>query len=281
MSKYISIVFIAGMLSLFLSSFALAQKLKPEEIIAKHLDSIAAANVRTARKNLIAVGDVTVDYITQKNPSATGRVVMASEGRKMFLGFSLNASDYPMEKIIYDGGRSQVDFVRPGARSDLGSFLNSNGDLLNQGLLGGTLTTAWALLNLDELRPKLSGGGTKKIDGVECYSIGYSPRGGNDLNITLYFEKDTFRHIRTEYSRVISAAIGRTIDTSARQQETRLRVVETFSDFGPVGELTLPKHYKLHYSFSGSSGIKEVSWTYKLLEFAVDQSMDPNTFAIN
>ena len=38
---------------------AYAQKIKPEEIIAKHLDSVAASDVRAATKTIVAVGSGT------------------------------------------------------------------------------------------------------------------------------------------------------------------------------------------------------------------------------
>ena len=56
-----------------LSAFAasgLGQKLKPEEIVAKHLDSIGTAEARMATKTRMAVGDATVTFIPQKNQAA-------------------------------------------------------------------------------------------------------------------------------------------------------------------------------------------------------------------
>jgi hypothetical protein len=272
---------LAVIAAVFLLSTSLtAQKLKPEEIIAKHLDSIAPADKRAATKSLVAVGEVQVDYITQKNQSAKGRVVVASEGQKLFFGLSLNAADYSQEKIIFDGKKSSVDFVRPGVRSDLGSFVQSNDELASHGLLGGTLSTSWALLNAEQGKAKISSSGTKKIDGIETYALAYAPKGGNDLEITMYFDKQTFRHVRTEYSRIISSGIGRTINESARTSETRLKVTEDFSDYKDFQGRMIPHKYKMYYTFTGTNGTKEVSWTYVLTEFAFNQALDAGTFAV-
>lgn len=257
-----------------------AQKLKPEEIVAKNLDSIAPADVRALFKTFIAVGEVTVKYVTQKNPSANGRVVLASADDRSFLGFSLNAADYPSEKIVFDGNKTSVDFVRPGSRSTLGSFILSNGTLVSNGLFGGVLSTNWALLKTDVRRPKLSSNGIKKIDGKEVYALGYSPRGGGDLDITLYFDKETFRHVRTEYSRTSSASIGRTIDESAQQSETRFKIVENFGEFSSEKGLMMPHAYSLQYLVTGANGTTEIVWNYVLLEFAVNQPIDDSTFMI-
>src|SRR5438445_13533754 len=95
------------------------QKMKAEEVISRHLTSIGPADKRALIKSLVAVGDVRVDYITQKNQSATGRIVIASEGNKMFFGMKLNALDYPQEKILFDVKKADVAIVRGGARSVL------------------------------------------------------------------------------------------------------------------------------------------------------------------
>lgn len=265
----------------FLSTSAAAQKLRPEEIVAKHLDSIAAADKRNAARSLVAVGEVQIEFVTQKNQPAKGRVVVASEGQKLFFGMSLNAADYPREKIVYDGDKSSVDFVRPGVRSDLGTFVQSNGELIDHGLLGGTLSTAWALLNTESNKPKISGGGTKKIDGAEVYVLNYMPKGGSDLDIKMFFDKETFRHVRTEYARTISSSIGRTINESARTSETRLKITEDFSDYKDFQGRMMPHKYKMYYTFTGTNGTKEVSWTYDLSEFAINQPLDAGTFVVS
>ncbi len=101
------------------ASSASGQKLQAEEVIAKHLDSIAPAEKRASIKSFIAVGEVLVEYLTQKNQPASGRIVIASEGTKMFFGMRLNASDYPQDKFIFDGSKVDIGLVRPGTRSPL------------------------------------------------------------------------------------------------------------------------------------------------------------------
>jgi hypothetical protein len=266
---------------LLLAVFSLpvfAQKMKPEDVLAKHLESIGTAEVRAAVKSQLAVGDVSVEFISQKNLTANGRIVMASEGSKNFLGMNLNANDYPLEKFTYDGKKSKVAFVRTGVRSVLGNFILSNDLLLEESLLGGTLSTSWALLNTANNKAKVSFDGTKKIDGKEVYVLGYSPKGGGDIDIKLYFDKETFRHVRTEYKRTSSAAIGRTIDESARQSESRLKVVEDFSDFKAEKGVMLPHSYKLNYSVSGQNGTTEIEWKFNLTQFVFNQTLDAKTF---
>jgi hypothetical protein len=260
-----------------LAPFANGQKLTAEEIISKHLDSIGTAENRSSLKTLIAVGEVRMDYITQKNQPAVGRILVASEGAKLFLGMKLNASDYPQETFIFDGDKSSVGLVRNGKRSPLGSFVQSNGVLLSHGLFSGTLGSSWALLNTGTNKAKISTSGTKKINGQEAYALSYNPKGGSDVNITMYFDKETFRHIRTEYTRTSSASMGRTPDESARQNETKLKVTEDFSDFKEFKGLTLPSKYKILYSTTGSN-TTEIQWVSEFTEFSVNEKLDAQTF---
>jgi hypothetical protein len=258
-----------------------AQKLKPEEIIAKHLESIGTAEARAGVKSQMAVGDAVVTFVSQKNQAAVGRIVMASAGSKNFLGLQLNASDYPGERFSYDGARAKVAGVVNGQRSFFGNFVDSNELILRESLLGGALAQSWALNDIASKKAKLSGGGLKKIDGKEYYVIEYGPKGGSDVDITMFFEKDTFRHARTEYKRTSSAGIGVRPEQSSGFDETRLRVVEVYSDFREEKGLTLPHTYKLTYSESGQRGTREVEWAYSLTEFAFNQPLDEKTFDVD
>jgi hypothetical protein len=255
---------------------AFSQKMKAEEVIAKHLESIGTAEVRASVKNQMAVGDVAVTFVSQKNQPAQGRVVMVSEGTKNFLGMNLNANDYPLEKFSYDGKDAKVAFVRTNVRSILGNFILSNQLMLEESLLGGTLATSWALSNLATNKAKVSFDGTKKIDGKEVYILGYTPKGGSDIDIKIYLEKDTFRHIRTEYKRTSSAGIGTRPEQSSGFSETRLKITENFGDFKAEKGITLPHSYTLNYSTTGIA--VEIEWKFALTQFAFNQNLDPKTF---
>ena len=130
------------------------------------------------------------------------------------------------------------------------------------------------------MKAKVKFGGSKKVDGKEAYALEYAPKGGSDLDITFYFDKETFQHVRTEYNRILSSGIGANIDQSARTSETRLKVTEQFSDYKDHQGRMIPTKYKMLYSFQGTNGTKEVSWNYDISEFAINQALDPGTFAV-
>lgn len=276
--KTVKVLAISSLFVCIFSMIASAQKLKPEEVIAKHLESIGTAEKRDSIKSLIAVGDVNVKFVTQKNHPAEGRIVIASTGAKNFIGMNLNAVDYPLEKFSFDGDKAKVGFVRASTRSVLGNFVLSNGMMLEQSLLGGALTTSWVPVNPSDKKGKFTSEGSKKIDGKETYAIGFSVKGGGDLDITMYFDKANFRHVRTEYKRSSPAGIGTNPNQSAGFSETRYKLVEDFSDHKEVEGLTLPHTYKILYSVSGQNGTTEIEWTATLTEFGFNQTLEDSTF---
>lgn len=168
---------------IFLSvSATSAQKMKVEDIVAKHLDSIGTSEARAAVKTQVAVGDAQVKLISNITTPVVGRLVMASAGEKNFWGTRLNALDYQSENLSYDGNKVKVGYTRLGNRSTLGSFVLSNNSLLERGLLGGTLSNSWAMLNLADGKAKISYSGTKKINGKDAYVLDYLPKGGSDID---------------------------------------------------------------------------------------------------
>ena len=267
-------------ITLIFAASTFAQKMKAEDVLAKHLESIAMAEARAAVKSQVLIGEVTIKFISQKNLTAQGRIVMASAAEKNFPGMSLNASDYPSEKFSYDGKKTKIGFVRNGVRSVLGNFVASNDVIIKESLFGGTLSTSWVLHDLASKKAKLSFDGTKKINGKEVYVLGYSPKSTSDVDIKLFFDKETFRHVRTEYKRTSSAGIGVRPEQSSGFSESRLTVTEDFSDFKTEKNLTLPHTYRLFYSVTGQNGTSEIEWLFNLTEFSFNQSLAPNTFDI-
>jgi hypothetical protein len=270
---------------LFASS-AFAQKMTPEDIIAKHLDSIGTKEKRSEIKNQTMLGDIQL-IIKGTAITLDGKAVIFSAAEKSLWGLNLNSNDYPTDRFGYNGKETKVAFIRPGTRSILGGFIYSYGELLKEGLLGGTLTSSWALLNVDSKNPKLSYEGTKKIDNKEAYAISYSPKKGSDLDIKMYFDTKTFQHVRTEYNRVIGARQGGSVDSSAGQGEDRYRLVEDFSDFKKAGNLVLPSIYKISYSYSSSAATRvrqnantEIGLTFNLVNYSYNQQIDDSSFEV-
>jgi hypothetical protein len=267
---------------IFLSfAAASAQKLTAEEVIGKHLDAIGAKDKRAAIKNQFILSDLQFQ-LKGSALVATGKAVLLSEGNKNLWGFNLNSIDYPQDRFGFDGKDTKVAYTKPGVRSPIGGFIVSYNELLKEGLLGGTLLSSWPLLDTDSRKAKISYEGTKKIDNRDAHVLSYMPKSGTELTIKMYFDAQNFRHLRTEYSRFIAARQGPTIDSSAGQRSDIYQVTENFSDFQKINGITLPKTYKLFYSYTGgASRNSEMEWTFNVTNFSVNQQLDQNSFDIN
>lgn len=266
---------------LFSSFSVAAQKVTPEEIITKHLDSIGSAEARKAMKSVTIIGTTKATFRGRGSGVAEGLAVLASEGGKYLVAMKFNNSEYPFEKMGYDGNDFSVGFVKPGVRSVLGDFLRTNENVFKRGVMSGVLSTYWVLYDFDEKEAKLKYAGTKKVDGKKLHQLDYNPRKGSDLNISLFFDSDTFRHVRTEYKRTIAARMGATVDSSAGQSETRYTLVEDFSDFKEENKLTLPHTYKLYMEILTGNGTTSYEWLMNLQQFNFNQEIDDKDFKVD
>lgn len=256
------------------------QKMKAEEVVAKHLESVGTAAVRAAIKNRVALGTVAVTFRTPSVGQVPGRIVLASEGQKHLIGMMFdNVPNYPHEKLGYDGTKVTVSYVRPGDRSAFGDFLQLHKSIIKQGLVGGALSQAWPLFDLATTKPKLESSGMKKVGEREAHALKFLSR-GSDLEVTLFFDAQTFQHLRTEYKRTLAAQMGATVDQSARQRESRYRMVEDYSDFRMEGGLMLPHKYKITLEITLPGGSYKADWDASLAQFGFNQDMDPKSFDV-
>ncbi len=259
------------------SSFA--EKIKAEEIVARHLESIGPAKARASAR--VIAGTSQVIFRTPPPGQAIGRAVLASDGLKSLVGMSFPSPIYPREELGFNGNSFVAAFVTPGVRSVLGNFLMTHNLIFKQGLMGGALSTAWPLQDLASRSAQLEYVGTRKLDDQTLHELRYLPRGGSDLKIKLLFEQETFRHVRTEYERVIPAPTGPRSYTNVQERESRYHMVEEFSLFKKEGDLTLPHIYKIKLSVDTQNGTFLAEWVIKLTQFEFNQKIDPNSFSIS
>ena len=258
------------------STVTTAQKMKAEDVIAKHLESLGPATARADEKGRVAVGTAKASFKARNAVgSIDGRAVLASLDRKAMLALAFNSPTYTGEKFGYDGKKFTIGYVTPGRRSALGLFILQNGEIFKEGLMGGTLTSSWPLLRLEERGAKLEYSGTDKINDKPVHKLSYQPKKGSDLNITLYFDATTFEHVRTQYDRTISSRMsGGGIDAQARQQQTRYRLTENFSGYKKEGDLNLPHTYTLQLETTQTNGSTLDKWEADLTQFLFNQDID-------
>ena len=263
------------------SSSSAIEKMKPEDLVARHLESIGSAKARAAINTRIISGTSQVIFRTPPPGQAIGRAVLASEGIKSLVGMSFPSPVYPREELGYNGENFMAAYVIPGTRSVLGNFLMTHNLIFKQGLMAGTLSSAWPLMDAAARNARLEYSGAKEVDDEMLHELKYLPRGGSDLRISLFFDPKTFQHVRTVYERVIPAPMGDRSYTNVQTRETRYKMVEEFSLFKFESGLMLPHIYKIKLSVDTTSGTFLAEWVIKLTQFDFNQKIDPSAFSVS
>lgn len=258
-----------------------AQKLKPEDLVAKHLDSIGTAEARAGISSRVAQGSAAVTIRIGGHGQSAGGAVMASQGRMSLIGIIFAPQDYSNEKAAFDGSKLTLGELTPGNRTRLGVFFKEHDIMFREGLIGGTLSAAWPLLDLPVRNPKLKYIGLKKINGRSLHAVEYDPRGGGNLDIRLYFDSETFQHVRTEYEQSFVAQTVTRPEDAARQKETHLKFIEEFSNFKVERGLNLPHTYKMQLTIDSERNPLLQDWLITLSQFVFNKNLDVKQFDVN
>jgi hypothetical protein len=281
LSLIVSCAFLAIVFALVLApaSRAKDEKLKPEQLIAKHLESIGSAEKLKGVKTRSTGGVTHVDFRVGGQASLNGEGSIVSDLTSVRAAFKFPALEYPGEQFAFDGEKVAIGQVSPGNRSPLGRFLFENEVLLKEGLLFGSLSGSWALLNTQAKQPKLEVTGVKKVGGRSLYEMKYeAKKGRGNVQAWLYFDQDTFRHVRSQFKVEIASTQLQKISDTAELE--RYLLIEEFDDFKPVDGLTLPHSYKLDFSIDAPRGGFVGSWTYAVKQVAHNEPVDRQIFTV-
>ncbi|MGA2964748.1 MAG: hypothetical protein ABSD64_00955 [Terriglobales bacterium] len=255
---------------------------KAEEIVTKHLDSIGTAEARAAIKSRVVQGKVRAKMLVGGKGEADGDWGRVSEQHKSNFLMTFGVGERHMERFVFDG--EKADFAAGTAahrRSAFAEFVASQDFIVKEGLLGGELSTAWALQNLDHSRVKLYNMGLKKVDGRELQGIEYHSKDAINMTIKLYFEPETYRHVMTVYSFSGEPQMARVIDQLVNREEVRYTIEERFSDFHADGGITLPRHYDLQFTRELQSGATQAyDWDMTADKVLNNIEVDPGNFHI-
>lgn len=296
--RVVTVILILAATSMYLR----AADMKPEDLVTKHLDSIGTAEVRTRATSRVVQGTSLFKIRIGGGGELTGKSALVSDGRKSVLMIKLGNNDYRGEQFTTDGDKVSVAATMSNHKwSDFGEFVKAQDQIVREGLLGGELTTAWALLNLAENKPRLNFDGEKKIDGRSAYQLSYHSKKRDDLTIHLYFDPQTFQHIATTYAITLASGLGgfspsisdqaglttssnaggADITQSAKQKQTRYTIEERFSDFRVAEGLTLPSKYSIHFTEELQNGMTKVyEWDLTADEVSNNQPLDPKNFQV-
>jgi hypothetical protein len=272
------------------------EKLTAQEIVVKHLDSLGPAGVRSkiTTRQIVGTCKFTAKLAAGGISTTDGPAVIASDGAKVLIAAAFNSPNYPKETLGYDGDKLTVGYIKPGLRTTLGDFLISNKVTFKEGLIGGSLSSAWPFWDLTDHDARLETGGMKKINGRDAYVIKYSPKKGSEFDIRIYFDAETFQHVRTEYDRVVSALNAENridssrrqrelvggVDGSARQREARYGMIEEFSDYKAEAGVMMAHSYRIEISLDGQQGTSVQEWLFSFNTFTFNEKIDQTAFNV-
>ncbi len=250
-----------------------AEKLKPEQVVKAHLEQGLGNPAGSAARPRQVRGSCQLTGQAVGTGTLGGGFEFTSDPARSKLSIRFGTDRYEGEVFSFDGQSVQVGFgQRPTSnRSALGRFLAANEVILREGLLGGALNASWPLLALETRGAKVSYEGTKKLDGRELHRLRYRARKGqNDLDVVIYLEPETWRHLATVYTASRTQDLTGNMAASSQQSDVYYRLEERFSDFKTQDGQTLPSRWKLSYEMSGGPG-RTGTWNYA---FEV-QSVEP------
>ncbi len=204
------------LLSITQSTNIFAQDVTAEKVITENLKSIGDPALLTGLKSRAFAGPATAEFIQGGTGGMSGTAMLVSSGQKLAIVFKFKDVNYPQEYLAYDGKdvSVSVDFMNPGNKSPLGDFIFRYNSLMKSGLMGGTLSGNWPLLDpTKKAEMKLK---ETAVDGQRLYEIDYQPKPAlRDVKVRMYFEPKTFHHVRTRYEVRIKEG-----DQSVRAQAT-------------------------------------------------------------
>ncbi len=257
-----------------------ADEPKTEEIIAKHLDSIGTKEKRNALKNRIAGGGSQFES-KLPNRKTAGKAVIVSDAKNLFFVTSFNSQEYPFEKIGFFNDKVNIPYVTAGTRSPLGAFIADHNKILSEGLFTEAVSSMWSLSNSSIGKEKFGSAGTKKIDGRKTYALNYYPDGGStEFTVKLYFDAQTFQHVRTEYRHTI-ASKQVTFGVLGQQFGVKILLTETFGDFKNADGLALPHSYQIQYLTDSNSGTYEYNWGITISKYLFNQNLAADFFTFD
>lgn len=261
-------------------AYAKDKKLTPEEVVSEHVKSIGSPDVLAGTKSRFFAGSAAVEFISGNIGGLAGQCEFVSEEQKLGIFCRYNAQDYPLEHFAFDGKDVTIGYISQGRRSPLGDFLNRNDSIIKRGLMGGVLSVSWPLLNIEYKRAKMKYN-KRKVGGRELHELEYRPQESmGDVKVKLYFDLDTFHHVKTEYKvnvRELQAATG-SVSIDRMEAHIYYVLLEEFGDFREVDGMTLPHSYSLHYSQEGRGGTFMARWTINAKQWSHNTQINPQYY---
>lgn len=252
-----------------------------QQIVEKHLDSIgpAAARAKVTTRQIVAVCNTEAKVESRVVMFGSGMGYLFSVGRNLLFGANFQSRSFPEEWLGYDGNKLTTGYLAPQQRTPLGEFLLSDPVGFEEGLITGALSSAWPLEDIKIRATQLLSSGTKKLGEREAYVLKYLPRRPSNYSIRLFFDTESFHHVRTEYERTVAPGPTTTGSrNSGPAREFREALVEEFSEFRIENGLVLPHFYALKMSLGSEQGTAIQTVDFALATFTFNKKIDKSLF---
>jgi hypothetical protein len=256
--------------SMTLPMQAAQKKMTPEELVRLHLQALTAGAMPPPGQGRDVKGTVSATTPARAAGVLPGTFRLTSGGSGSRLMLRFDTDKYEGETFTLEGGKVDIANAEPrtGSRSAVGNFLARNQVIVAEGLLGGVLSSRWPLMDVAGRRAKLTYDGLKTLSGRELHRLRYRAKDNQgNLEVELYFDPATYRHVASVYSSSQAQGLGGTIETSSQQADQYYRIEERFGRFEQVGTLTLPRSWSMRYERSGNTANE---WKYDLIVQTVE-----------
>ncbi|MBV9242816.1 MAG: hypothetical protein JO314_12495, partial [Acidobacteria bacterium] len=293
-NRVLRVVILASLTIISFASAALAQdKLTVKDILDRHLQSFGTADAIAKSQNRMAMGraDFTVMMTAKK---ATGKAVLASDGKDLALFSTFDLLDYRMERIGLFDNKVTIPVVDQGHRSPLGSFLLAYNKFLGERLFGGSIFSTWPLYGSDLGKLNVEVDKKVKIGDKEAWVLKVTPKGGLGTGsyIKLYFDAKDFHHIRTVYRQhetergffdpgskdTNKGQVPGGFDQDMANNGSTL--TEDFDDFSnDAAGISLPHKYSVLLSIDSVRGLQDFRWEFQISEYKLIKEFPANFFS--
>jgi hypothetical protein len=235
-------------------------RIDAKTLLESHLQSLMGD--RTAPpETRTGLGGAQIQIILGGSGQMVGDARFHSAADRLYYIGEFDNPDYDREEFAYDGDRVRIGYHAPGAYSQLGNFLNVYDEMLKEGLLGGALSLSWPLLDEDSAS-RLRYRGLKRVEGRQLHEVDYQMRRGRNLRVKLFFEPDTFHHVKTTYEvRTPAAQMGPTPEATTRQRAPNFKFEENFSEFDDFDGQKLPRGWMIQLSLD--TGPSSSLWEWR------------------
>jgi hypothetical protein len=265
------------------------EDMNPQKLVAAHAASIGSPALLAKVQSRTSVGSAEVNFRQGTTGFMKGTSVFVSQGPKLALRLQFQDLNYPGEHFAYDGKTTSFKTITPGVKSPIAHFLFRHDKIIKEGLFGGSMNSAWPLLDVSNKNADMKYRKTK-IENIELYELEYHPRNGfGNMKIRMYFDMKTFQHVRTEYkvqerddasNGNDGADPGSQVGTIGQARpDSFYTLIEKFEDYKKVGGLTLPHRYLLEYRVEGIGASFIGHWKIDIKTWAVNvPNLDPSFF---